>query len=36
MVWQNKQDEYAQSKDLDQPGHLPSLISVYAVLSVGI
>ena len=29
--WQNQQNERAHSKDSDQPGHLPSLIRVFAV-----
>ena len=31
MTWQNQQSEYAPSEDSDQPGHLPSLIRVFAV-----
>ena len=30
-TWQNQQSECAPSKDLDQPGHPPSLIRVFAV-----
>ena len=30
-TWQNQQNECAPSKDSDQPGHLPSLIRVFAV-----
>ena len=30
-TWQNQQNECAPSEDLDQPGHPPSLIRVYAV-----
>ena len=30
-TWQNKQNECAPSEDSDQPGHLPSLIRVFAV-----
>ena len=30
-TWQNQQSECAPSKDSDQPGHLPSLIRVFAV-----
>ena len=33
--WQNKQNDCAPSKDSDQPGHLPSLIRVFAVRSMG-
>ena len=29
--WQNQQNECAPSEDLDQPGHPPSLIRVFAV-----
>ena len=29
--WQNQQNECAPSEDSDQPGHLPSLISGFAV-----
>ena len=29
--WQNQQSECAPSEDSDQPGHLPSLIRVFAV-----
>ena len=29
--WQNQQNDGAPSKDSDQPGHLPSLIRVFAV-----
>ena len=32
---QNQQSECARSEDTDQPGHLPSLIRVFAVHSVG-
>ena len=28
ITWQNQQNEYAPSEDLDQPGHLSSLIRV--------
>ena len=35
MTWQNQQSECALSKDSDQPGHLPSLIRVFAVHSMG-
>ena len=31
VTWQNQQNECAPSKDSDQPGHLPSLIRVFAV-----
>ena len=30
-TWQNQQNECAPSEDSDQPGHPPSLISVFAV-----
>ena len=30
-TWQNQQNESAPSEDLDQPGHPPSLIRVFAV-----
>ena len=30
-TWQNKQSDCAPSEDLDQPGHPPSLIRVFAV-----
>ena len=30
-TWQNQQNECAPSEDSDQPGHLPSLIRVFAV-----
>ena len=30
-TWQNQQNDYAPSEDSDQPGHLPSLIRVFAV-----
>ena len=33
--WQNQQNECTPSKDSDQPGHLPSLIRVFAVRSMG-
>ena len=29
--WQNQQSRYAPSEDSDQPGHRPSLISVFTV-----
>ena len=35
VTWQNQQNECAQSEDSDQPGHLPSLIQVFALSSVG-
>ena len=31
MTWQNQQNGCVPSKDSDQPGHLPSLIRVFAV-----
>ena len=31
MTWQNQQNEFAPSEDSNQPGHLPSLIRVFAV-----
>ena len=31
MTWQNQQSDCAPSEDTDQPGHLPSLIRVFAV-----
>ena len=31
VTWQNQQNECAPSEDLDQPGHPPSLIRVFAV-----
>ena len=31
LNWQNQQDDCAPSEDSDQPGHLPSLIRVFAV-----
>ena len=31
MTWQNQQNECVPSEDSDQPGHLPSLIRVFAV-----
>ena len=31
MTWQNQQSNCAPSEDSDQPGHPPSLISVFAV-----
>ena len=31
--WQNQQNDCASSKDSDQPGHLPSLISLRCVLN---
>ena len=34
-TWQNQQSECAPSKDSDQPGHLPSLIRVFAVRLMG-
>ena len=34
-TWQNQQNECAASEDSDQPGHLPSLIRVFAVHSMG-
>ena len=30
-TWQNQQSDFAPSEDSDQPGHPPSLISVFAV-----
>ena len=33
-TWQNQQNECAPSKDSDQPGRLPSLISVFDVCSL--
>ena len=33
--WQNQQNDCAHSEDLDQPGHLPSLISVFAMCWMG-
>ena len=30
-TWQNQQSDRAPSKDSDQPGHLPSLIRIFAV-----
>ena len=33
--WQNQQNDCAPSEDSDQPGHSPSLISVFAVRSMG-
>ena len=30
-TWQNQRNECARSRDSDQPGHLPSLIRVFAV-----
>ena len=33
--WQNQQSGCAPSEDSDQPGHLPSLIRVFAVRSMG-
>ena len=30
-TWQNQQSECASSEDSDQPGHLPSLVRVFAV-----
>ena len=35
ISWQNQQNECAPSKDFDQPGHPPSLISVFAVRLMG-
>ena len=35
-TWQNQQNECAPSEDSDQPGHPPSLITVFAVVSLGI
>ena len=35
VTWQNQQNECVQSEDSDQPGHLPSLIQVFALRSVG-
>ena len=35
MTWQNQQSECAPSEDSDQPGHLPSLIRVFAVRFMG-
>ena len=34
-TWQNQQNGCASSKDSDQPGHPPSLISVFAVRKLG-
>ena len=34
-AWQNQQNDCAPSEDSDQPGHLPSLIRVFAVRSMG-
>ena len=34
-TWQNQQNECASSEDSDKPGHLPRLIRVFAVHSVG-
>ena len=34
-LWQNQQNEYVPSEDSDQPGHLPSLIRIFAVRSMG-
>ena len=34
-TWQYQQNECAPSEDSDQPGHLPSLIRVFAVRSMG-
>ena len=31
VTWQNQQSDCAPSEDSDQPGHLPNLISVFAV-----
>ena len=31
--WQNQQSDCAPSEDLDQPGHLPSLISLRYALN---
>ena len=33
--WQNQQNDYAPSNDSDQPKHLPSLIRVFTVCSMG-
>ena len=33
--WQKQQNDCAHSEDSDQPGHLPSLIRVFAVRSMG-
>ena len=33
--WQNQQSDYAPSEDSVQPGHLPSLIRVFSVRSMG-
>ena len=33
--WQNQYNECAPSEDSDQPGHLPSLIRVFAMCSKG-
>ena len=33
--WRNLQNDCAPSEDPDQPGHLPSLIRVFNVCSVG-
>ena len=35
VTWQNKQSECVPSEDSDQPGHLPSLIRVFTVRSIG-
>ena len=35
MTWQNQQNECAPSEDSDQPGHLPSLVRVFVVRSMG-
>ena len=35
MTWQNQQNECAPSVDPDQPGHLPILIRVFKVHTVG-
>ena len=35
MTWQNQQNECASSEDSDQPRHLPSLLRVFAVRSMG-
>ena len=34
-TWQNQQKDFVPSEDSDQPVHLPSLISVFIVHSVG-
>ena len=34
-TWQNQQSDCTPSEDSDQPGHPPSLISIFAVRSMG-